>query len=106
MIEILTRDQFVQHFDDVHPGLGDVDSQLWAPEIWEPGARPSQWFVYVQTRDYGKGEFWSWVRDHCQGSVLCYSASEEGAWQGTWADQPVFRVVSDPSPTLTALRWS
>ena len=45
-------------------------------------------------------EFWDWCQDH--GVEVRY----EGTWKGTWTDQPVFRVVSDPSPTLTALRWS
>lgn len=41
-------------------------------------------------------EFWDWCTDH----------GVEVRYEGTWMDQPVFRVVSDPSPTLTALRWS
>jgi hypothetical protein len=82
VIDIIDREAFRSHFNTVHQGLGDADSQLWAPEIWEPGARPSQWFVYVETGDWDKGEFWSWVRDNCEGSVLCYSSSEAGAWWG------------------------
>jgi hypothetical protein len=41
-------------------------------------------------------EFWDWCTDH----------GVSVRFEGTWTDQPVFRVVSDPSPTLTALRWS
>ena len=82
MIEILTREQFTNHFNQLHPGLGDEDSQLWAPEIWEPDAKPSAWFVYVETGHWHKTEFWRWCRQHCRGTVLCYSSSEAGAWWG------------------------
>ena len=82
MIDIIDRGAFQAHFNELVPGMADDDSQLWAPEIWEPGARPSQWFVYVQTGDWDKREYWSWVRDNCQGSVLCYSSSEAGDWWG------------------------
>lgn len=86
MIEILTREQFADHFDQLHPGLGDVDSPLWEPEHFEPGAQPSDWFVYTQgpaqAWSWDKNQYWSWCRQHCQGSVLCYSASDEGEWWG------------------------
>lgn len=81
-MEIIDRDRFRDHFNQLHPGLGDADSQLWAPEAFEPGARPSQWFVYTRTLFKDKNQYWSWCRQHCQGSVLCYSASEWGEWWG------------------------
>lgn len=41
-------------------------------------------------------EFWDWCTDH----------GVEVQYEGTLYDQPVFRVVTDPCPTLTALRWA
>jgi hypothetical protein len=86
MIEILTREQFANHFDQLHAGLGDEHSPLWEPEHFEPGAQPSHWFVYTQgpaqAWSWDKNQYWSWCRQHCQGSVLCYSASDEGEWWG------------------------
>lgn len=82
MINIIDREAFRAHFNTVDPGLGDEDSPLWIPEHFEPRAQPSQWFVCVETGDWDKTEFWSWCRQHCGGSVLCYSASEAGDWWG------------------------
>ena len=82
MISIIDRKAFQAHFNELVPGMADDDSQLWAPEIWEPNARPSQWFVYTRVGLRDKGEYWAWIRDHCQGSVLCYSSSEAGDWWG------------------------
>lgn len=84
MIEILTRDQFRDHFNQLHPGLGDADSSLWEPEIWETGGRPSVWFVHIQTQaQWDKNEFWTWCRQHCGGHVLCYSQDpDRWGWWG------------------------
>lgn len=41
-------------------------------------------------------EFWNWCTDH----------GVEVQYEGTWLKRPVFRVVHDPCPVFTALRWS
>ena len=41
-------------------------------------------------------EFWDWCQDH----------GVEVRYEGTWTDRPVFRVVADPCPAFTALRWA
>ena len=83
MIEILTREQFRDYFEQQRPGLGQEDSALWEPEHFEPGIQPSGWFVHARTLGvWDKTEFWSWCRRHCRGSVLCYSMDQD--LRGWW----------------------
>lgn len=101
MIEILTRKEFARYWNLKRPGLGDADSALWEPEHYESLAKPSNWFIYANgpaaKMEWDKSKYWSWVRKHCQGSVLCYSASEEGEWWG---------FENHDDIVLWVLRWS
>ena len=86
-MEILTRSEFRNHWNLDRPGMGDADSPLWEPEHHKPNTRPSEWFVKaripgVHDWDWDKESYWSWVRDHCQGQVLCYSL--DGSGRGWW----------------------
>jgi hypothetical protein len=38
--------------------------------------------MFVPQGGWDSDDFWPWCRQHCQGHVLCYSASEDGAWWG------------------------
>ena len=100
---ILTREEFSDYFNQEHPGLGAASSALWEPECYEPDARPSRWFLYarsvqIQNPDWDKAGYWGWVRDHCQGQVLCYSLDDEG--QGWWGFEHQADIM------LWILRWT
>ncbi len=100
---ILSRREFSDHFNREHPGLGDVDSALWEPEHYEPDAVPSEWFLWarsveIQDPFWDKSGYWRWVRDHCQGQVLCYSLDGEG--QGWWGFEHRDDII------LWSLRWA
>ena len=79
MMEVIDREAFRAHFDWLHAGMGDDDSPLWIPE---QDRAPSKWFMFVPQGGWDSDDFWPWCRQHCQGHVLCYSASEDGAWWG------------------------
>ena len=100
---ILTRGEFIDDFNREHPGLGDPDSALWEPEHYEPHAVPSRWFLWAKAaemaaQDWDKALYWAWVRDHCQGQVLCYSL--DGAGQGWWGFEHRDDII------LWSLRWA
>ena len=78
-MDVIDREAFRTHFDWLHPGMSDADSLLWIPE---QDRAASEWFMFVPSGRWDSDDFWPWCRQHCQGSVLCYSASEEGAWWG------------------------
>ena len=99
---ILTRREFSDHFNQKHPGLGDPDSALWEPERYESNARPSEWFLCAvvpgfREWDWDRSGYWAWVRDHCQGQVLCYSL--DGAGQGWWGFEHRADIL------LWSLKW-
>lgn len=93
----VTRKQFVQHWNDIKPGLGDTDSNLWA---YERDFGPvCQWFVSIKpirvSTSY-KDEFWEWCKAYCPSGVGCYSASDEEEWWG---------FVDRDEMVLWLLRW-
>lgn len=82
-MNILTRGQFRQLFNNAKPGLGDWNSPLWFPE--ETSNIKSKHFVSIHPipkEDYNK--FRMWCVKHCRGQVLCYSINNEDreAWYG------------------------
>ena len=98
MIKIYSRADFKQHFNQLQQGLGDDNSALWFPEsLTKTGTSPCQWFVYVQLRELNtKEQYWVWIEEHCQGTVLCYSSSHKGDWWGFENKDDIF---------LWTLKW-
>ncbi len=93
---ILSRQQFIDHWNSVQPGLGDADSGLWAYE--RDNGPCSKWFVAVppiHVYDV-KTKFWNWCEENCPSGVACYSASDEQEWWG---------FVSQQEMAWFLLRW-
>lgn len=78
MIKIYDRQQFVEYWEEIKPGLGQKDSVLWTPEqsLAPDGCQhficispiPELWHdEYI--------EFWSWCGDQLKGHCRCFSSS-------------------------------
>lgn len=65
-------------------------------DMW-PNVRDyaGNWTLYAFSSQQGY-EFWDWCTNH----------GVEIQFEGHWEDRSVFRVVNDPCPLFTALRWS
>lgn len=96
---VLDREQFIEHWNSVKPGLGDADSGLWAYER-EYGP-VCQWFVRVKPIRlplYGakQQQFTKWCKELCPSGVSCYSASD---------DEECWGFVDRDEMILWLLRW-
>lgn len=96
-MNLLTRSQFRQYFNNLTQGLGDWNSPLWLPE--EATDRKSRHFLSIPPipeEDYDK--FRMWCVKHCRGQVLCYSINNEDreAWYGFTHKRDI---------VLFALKW-
>lgn len=83
---ILTREQFVDWWDQVVPEnpANRPDHPLWIPETEiRPGA-PSGWFVKASCRRTGQPDYWSWCDANLKGMVRCYMLDEQAdaEWWG------------------------
>jgi hypothetical protein len=89
MINVYTRQQFSEYWEEIKPGLGHSDSVLWAAEH---SLRPDtcQHFVCVppltdlQTIDQSYSEFWAWCEQQMQGYCRCFSSNtrDREEWWG------------------------
>jgi hypothetical protein len=95
---VRSRQQFVDYWNNINPGLGDPDSGLWA---YERDIGPlCQWFLFIKPIKVSistKQIFWDWCKQYCPSGVSCYSASDE---EETWG------FVSKQEMTWFILRWS
>lgn len=72
-MDIATRQQFVEYWNRIQPGLGDDDSALWLFER-DNGIR-SQWFIAIDPLVWNDPEgFWEWCEEHLSGRMTCYSS--------------------------------
>ncbi len=81
---ILTRDKFIEHWDNLKPGMGGPTSPLWHPEKNEE--QQFNWFVNVRpirVFDHHDGDkFYQWCLENCQGIVRCFSSNYTEEWWG------------------------
>lgn len=74
---ILNRQEFAEHFNRTHSGLGDKNSPLWEPEERLSRNNAVAFICVTPIRVLNplrnKTLFWEWCRDHLQGKVFCYS---------------------------------
>jgi hypothetical protein len=99
---ILTRTEFVEHWNNIKPGLGDYDSALWAYE--RDRHRASEkcgWFILCKSIKISddslvKQDYWQWCNEHCKGNIFCFSSSEEEEWWGFSRQEDIM---------LWVLRW-
>lgn len=82
-MKLLNRTQFINHWNSIHPSLGEPDSGLWA---WEDYYNKcSQWFVCVKPLPYTCiEELNQWCVDNCKEHVTCYCSDWENSeeWWG------------------------
>jgi hypothetical protein len=84
---VLDRQQFIQHWEDILPGMGELGSAIWAYE--DACGKKSEWFTCVRSLDVHhshdkKTAYWQWCNSNCAGQVLCYSTNpeEQEEWWG------------------------
>jgi len=84
---VLDRQQFIQYWEGVLPGMGETGGALWAYE--DAYGKKSEWFTCVRPLSgyqglTGKTEYWQWCNSNCAGQVLCYSTNPEAQeeWWG------------------------
>ena len=82
-MDCLTRQEFIDMFNEIKYGLGGPDSPLWALE--KTGIQ-CEWFVCIKpiARDDLRQDFWAWCLENCKGRILCFSSNdtEEEEWWG------------------------
>ena len=82
MSNILSREDFANYWNNVRPGLGNSNSPLWSPEY---GGIKCNYFVnfrLLQEEYWDKDTFWGWAEKTLDGTVRCFSASNDGDWWG------------------------
>lgn len=75
-MDIATREQFVEYWNRVQPGLGDATSPIWSYEEYR-GIR-CLYFIAVDPitdrPNWNQQEFWAWCDENLQAQCLCYSS--------------------------------
>lgn len=82
-MDIATRQQFVEYWNRVKPGLGDDNSELWVHE--REFKYRSEWFIAVEPLVWLDPEsFWEWCDENLSGTCGCYSSDDENKieWWG------------------------
>jgi hypothetical protein len=87
VMTVLTRQQFIQYWEGVLPGMGETGGAIWAYE--DACKKKSEWFTCVRPlKEYqgltGKTTYWQWCNRNCVGRILCYSSNpeEQEEWWG------------------------
>jgi hypothetical protein len=74
-MNMLTRQEFADHFNALDNRLAVPDSPLWIPD----DDTPSEWFVCVKPIGVHRFKFsyYDWCNKTLKGQVRCYSSSSE-----------------------------
>jgi len=99
ILTILSREEFVKHFNGIKPGLGNPTSPLWNPEEYLK-KNQCYWFIKVKPiiSSVNKIDYWTWCNQCLQGKVLCYSSDDIG--QEEW-----WGFSNKNDIVLWSLRW-
>ena len=76
---VLDRQQFIQYWEGVLPGICETSGAMWAYEA--ECEKKSEWFTCVRPLKFDmlgydkKTEYWKWCNSNCVGQILCYSTN-------------------------------
>lgn len=92
-MQVMTRKQFKEYWNNILPGLGEENSHIWFPE--KKLETPCVAFVHNKNND--SEEFDERYRIHLRGEVKVFASSLGGRWWG---------FTDEKDAVYTALRWS
>lgn len=95
-VEVLTRDQFIEHWESLTPGITTDGSGLWAYEE-AYGNRSTHFICVPPIKDIDALQLWR--HQNVSGKAICYSSSEtyREEWWGFDCEDDIFPFI---------LRWA
>lgn len=96
---ILTRSQFVDHWNNIKSGMGSNTSPLWHPEV----GYENLFKLFVNVRpvrisdNLNKNNFFDWCNKNCKGIVRCFSSNYTEEWWG---------FTNEDDIVLWLLKWT